>query len=206
MPGHYYKAAAPIAGPVHPAVMRPHQSEAVGVALTATILAVRAGEPVVAVVPTGHRADAESLPCGPFRPSEHRTLESGVASWVRAQTGVEIAFLQQLCTLAEADSAEPEGRDLAPPTIPISYLALVGPRQCSDRTPASWRIWYAFFPWEDWRYGRPDCLNGIVARLEAWTAAQPGPPCAAPGPDERRERVRMAFGTAGSGWDDEKVL
>jgi hypothetical protein len=213
MPGHY-KSIAPSAGALRSAggaaIGRPHQAEAVGVALTAAILAVRAGEPVVAVVPAAPRVDADALPCGPFRPSEHRTLEGGVAAWARAQTGVEIAFLQQVCTLAEADSAEPDGADdrcpSAPPTISVGYLALVGPRQCSDRTPASWRIWYAFFPWEDWRYGRPDCLNGIVARLEAWTAAQPGPPCAAPGPDERRERVRMAFGTAGSGWDDEKVL
>jgi hypothetical protein len=220
MPGHY-KTAASLAAPRNAAMTRPHQAEAVGVALTAAILAVRAGEPVVAVVPPGHRADEESLPCGPFRPSEHRTLESGVASWVRAQTGVEIAFLQQLCTLAEADNAEPEGRevhgegggegagegggDLAPPTISVGYLALVGPSQCSDRTPASWRTWYSFFPWEDWRYGRPECLAGLVERLEAW-AAESAPPCAAPGADERRQRVHLAFGTAGAGWDDEKVL
>jgi hypothetical protein len=204
MPGHY-KTAAPLAGPRHPAVVRPHQAEAVGVALTAAILAVRAGEPVVAVVPAAHRGDGESLPCGPFRPSEHRTLEGGVASWVQAQTGVEIAFLQQLCTLAEADSGEADGRDLAPPTISISYLALVGPRQCSDRTQASWRTWYAFFPWEDWRYGRPACLAGVVERLEAW-AARPEPMCATASPEDRRQRVRMAFGTAGAGWDDEKVL
>jgi hypothetical protein len=203
MPGHY-KTAAPLAGARHSGLSRPYEGEAVGVALTAAILAVRAGEPVVAVVPAGRLGDAESLPCGPFRPSEHRTLESGVASWVRAQTGVEIAFLQQLCTLAEADSAEPDGRDPAPPTISVGYLALVGPRQCSDRTPASWRTWYAFFPWEDWRYGRPECLKGIVEQLEAWAAVQTGP-CSARGADERRQRVRMAFGTAGACWDDEKV-
>jgi hypothetical protein len=201
MPGRYRTAApmAPIAGSLPHAIAWPQQSEAVGVALTAAIIAVRAGEPVVAVVPATHSADEESLPCGPFRPSEHRTLEGGVASWVQAQTGVEIAFLQQLCTLA--DSAEP---DPAPPTISISYLALVGPGQCSDRTQASWRTWYTFFPWEDWRYGRPECLTRIAARLEAW-AAQPGAPCAAPDPEDRRQRIRMAFGTA-AGWDDEKVL
>jgi hypothetical protein len=216
MPGHY-KTAAPLAAPRHAAMARPHQAETVGVALTAAILAVRAGEPVVAVVPAGHRADEESLPSGPFRPSEHRTLESGVATWVRAQTGVEIAFLQQLCTLAEADSVDPEGRetqgdmggegrgDLAPPTISVGYLALVGPSQCSDRTPASWRTWYSFLPWEDWRYGRPECLAGLVERLEAW-AADAASPYLASGAEERRQRVHLAFGTAGAGWDDEKVL
>jgi hypothetical protein len=206
MPGHY-KTSAPLARPRHAAMARSHHPEAVGVALTAAILAVRAGEPVVAVVTAGHRGDDESLPCGPFRPSEHRTLEGGAASWVRAQTGVEIAFLQQLCTLAEADSADPEGRDPAPPTISISYLALVGPSQCSDRTPASWRSWYAFFPWEDWRYGRPECLSGLIERLETWAAAVPTAPlCAATASEERRQRIHMAFGTAGAGWDDEKVL
>jgi hypothetical protein len=137
-----------------------------------------------------------------------------VASWVRAQTGVEIAFLQQLCTLAEADYGEHDQRDLAPTTISISYLALVGPRQCSDRTPASWRTWYDFLPWEDWRYGRPECLTAIVERLEAW-AGEPGAPCAAAsrpesgpesGSQDRLQRMRMAFGMAGAGWDDEKVL
>ena len=204
MPGHY-KAVAPITSSLHPAMARSLQGEAVGVALTAAILAVRAGEPVVAVIPAAQRTDAESLPCGPFRPSEHRTLESGVASWVRAQTGVEIAFLQQLCTLAEADGGESDQRDLVPPTISISYLALVGPSQCSDRTQASWRSWYDFLPWEDWRYGRPNCLASIAEGLDAW-ALQPGPPCAASSPQDRRQRIRMAFGTAGAGWDDEKVL
>jgi hypothetical protein len=216
MPGHY-KSIAPSAGALRSAggaaIGRPHQAEAVGVALTAAILAVRAGEPVVAVVPAAPRVDADALPCGPFRPSEHRTLEGGVAAWARAQTGVEIAFLQQVCTLAEADSAEPDGADdrcpSAPPTISVGYLALVGPRQCSDRTQASWRTWYAFLPWEDWRYGRPQCLAGIIERLEAW-AGRPQPPCAASlsedSAQERRQRVRLAFGTAGAGWDDEKVL
>jgi hypothetical protein len=208
-----YKTVAQLAGPRHSAPARTHQAEAVGVALTAAILAVRAGEPVVAVVPGARRADEESLPCGPFRPSEHRTLEGGVASWVQAQTGVEIAFLQQLYTAAEAEGAEPDGQDLPPPTISISYLALVGPRQCSDRTPARWRTWYTFFPWEDWRYGRPECLTGIIERLEAWAVTQPEQPeplCAAGGPQDgpqgRCQRVRMAFGTGGAGWDDEKVL
>src|SRR5262245_18485632 len=175
-----YKTAALIASTPSPrAPARTFQTgEAVAVTLTAAILAVRAGEPVVAVVPA-QRSGEESLPCGPFRPSQHRTLEGGVGSWVMAQTGVEIGYLQQLCTLA--DAAEP---DPAQPTISINYLALVGPRQCSDRIQASWRSWYAFFPWEDWRYGRPECLGEIYGRLEAWTA-QPSLPCAAGSPAER---------------------
>jgi hypothetical protein len=169
------------------------------VGLTAAILAVRAGEPVVAVVPAQH-AREEGLPNGPFCPRSHRTLEGGVGAWVRAQTGVEVGFLQQLCALADSLGADP-----VQPTVSVSYLALVGPRQCSDRTPASWRSWYAFLPWEDWRNGKPDCLGEIHSRLEAW-ASQAGTPYATTAPGERRRRIRIAFGAAGLGWDEEKVL
>lgn len=174
--------------------------EAVAVTLGAAIVAVRAAEPVVATIPT-QRPGEEELPSGPFRPGEHRTLEDGVRAWSHARTGVETRFLQQLCTLAD-------GIDLDPiqPTLSVSYLALVSPRQCNDRTQATWRSWYAFFPWEDWRYGRPECLADIHARLEAW-ATQPSPPCAARWPADRGQRVRMAFGgSAGGAWDEEKVL
>src|SRR5262245_53878002 len=195
-----YKMAALIPGsPLRAAARVPQPGEAVVVALTTAILAVRAGEPVVAVVPAQQGRD-ESLPSGPFCPRSHRTLEGGVGAWVRAQTGVEVGFLQQLCAFADSS-----GPDLVQPTVSVSYLALVGPGQCSDRTQASWRSWYAFFPWEDWRAGKPDCLGEIHSRLEAW-ASQTGTPYAAPVPDERHQRIRMAFGAAGAGWDDEKVL
>lgn len=180
---------------------RAHQAgEAVAVTLGAVILAVRAAEPVVAVIPA-QRPGEDRLPGGPFRPGAHRTLEDGVRAWAHAQTGVETRFLQQLCTLAE-------GIDLDPvePTLCVSYLALAAPRHCSDRTQATWRSWYTFFPWEDWRYGRPECLAEIHARLEAW-AAQPAPPCAARWPADRSQRLRMAFGgIAGGRWNEEKVL
>ena len=195
-----YKMAALIPTPPPRAAARASQpGEAVAVALTAAILAVRAGEPVVAVVPTQH-AREEALPSGPFCPRSHRTLEGGVGAWARAQTGVEVGFLQQLCAFADSPGADP-----VQPTVSVSYLALVGPGQCSDRTQASWRSWYAFFPWEDWRHGKPDCLGEIHGRLDGW-ASQAGTPYAATAPGDRRRRISMAFGAAGSGWDEEKVL
>jgi len=198
-PGRH-KAGALIANAAPHTSPRAHQAgETVAVTLSAAILAVRASEPVVAIVPA-QRAGEESLPCGPFRPSLHRTLEGGVQAWVHAQTGVETGFLQQLCTLTGTADLGP-----AQPTVSVNYLALVAPRQCNNGTQASWRSWYAFFPWEDWRYGRPACLGDIHARLEAW-AAQPAPPCAARWPADRGQRLRMAFGAAGGRWDEEKVL
>jgi hypothetical protein len=176
----------------------------IALALDCVVVAVRAGEPVVAVVPAD-RAD-ESLPCGPFLPGKHDVLESGVRSCVHAQTGVEIGFLEQLCAL-RGRSSEQLADACAESTrlFSVSYLALVGPRQCSDRTRATWRNWYSLLPWEDWRHGRPQCLTDITLRLEAW-AAESQSPCAGQWMPDRRQRVRMAFGGTGTAWDEEKVL
>lgn len=192
------------AKPATPASLGMHAAdEAVAVSLNAAILAVRATEPVVAIV-SAERASEEYLPCGPFRPRLHGTLEDGLRSWVQAQTGVETSFLQQLCALTER--AEAGARTLiAQNTVSVSYLALVGPGQCNDRTRASWRSWYAYVPWEDWRNGKPECLSGIESRLEAW-AEQPGPVCTARWVPDRRQRIRIAFGGAGVAWDEEKAL
>jgi hypothetical protein len=173
--------------------------ETVAIEVVAAILGVRAAEPVVAVVPS---ANEDSLPCGPFRPSEHRTLEGGTRAWIDAQTGVHIGLLQHLH--ASGESADVPGARAGTHTVCISYLALVGPGQCSDRTPATWRSWYTYFPWEDWRRGKPACLPAIEHRLNAW-ASQPDTPCAATLTNDRAQRLRIAFGT-GAAWDEEKVL
>jgi hypothetical protein len=171
--------------------------EAVAVALNSAVLAVRASEPVVAVVP-GQGGGEEALPCTSFFPAEHRSLEGGVRSCVRAQTGVDLRFLEQLCTSGSASE------DASPHVVSVSYLALVDPSQCSDRTRASWRSWYSFLPWEDWRTGRPDCLNDIESRLEAWAESSDAAPFGWTR-DDRRQRIRVAFGGGGVPWDEEKV-
>jgi hypothetical protein len=172
------------------------------------VLAVRAGEPVVAVVPAPRGGD-EHLPSGPFVPNAHEALECGVRSCVHAQAGVEVGFLEQLCALGGRSGGYTGDviDAIAGPAhvVSISYLALVGPRQCSDRTRATWRSWYALLPWEDWRHGKPDCLGEIEAGLEAWASETESSSAASWAPD-RRQRLRIAFGNSGSGWDEEKVL
>ena len=180
-------------------------SEDVAVTLTGAILAVRAGEPVVAVVPAAWSGGDEFLPCGAFLPSAHGTLKGSVRSWVQAQTGVEMGFLEQLCTFGSRSQAEiADLESNGSHFVSVSYLALVGPHQCSDKTHATWRSWYSFFPWEDWRNGRPECLDVIAPRLEAW-AGEPGSECATRWVPDRRQRVRIAFGGTGAAWDEEKV-
>lgn len=176
---------------------RTDPAETIAVELIAAIVGVRGSEPVVAVVP---HIGEDTLPFGPYLPSEHRTLEDGARAWVDSQAGVEVSLLQQL----HADSPVPRVHGLRSQAISISYLALVGPGQCSDRTRATWRNWYAYFPWEDWRQGKPACLVQIEQRLQEW-ASQGATPFAATLGNDRAHRLRIAFGTS-AGWDEEKVL
>jgi hypothetical protein len=70
---------------------------------------------------------------------------------------------------------------------------------------AGFEPWYRFFPWEDWRAGRPQILDqSILPLLSEWVAR---PVHDAPvRPLGRRERLRLCFGIEGSPWDEEKVL
>jgi hypothetical protein len=72
-----------------------------------------------------------------------------------------------------------------------------------------WRSWYAYFPWEDWRRGKPRCLTEIIEpHLEAWTRLSPAH-CEARVPREaldRTQRLRIAFASDAAAWDEEKVL
>ena len=68
---------------------------------------------------------------------------------------------------------------------------------------ASWRDGYEFFPWEDWRSGRPALIDGSIApALRAWVAGGADPAVR----QERRERVDIVFGLGGAQWDGERVL
>ena len=92
----------------------------------------------------------------------------------------------------------------------VGYLALT--RQTQDAAEilsqhnSSWRSWYDYFPWEDWRDGRPVLLDTeILPRLELWAMEPPtegDPPRAL----SRQERVNLSFGIGSSDWDEERAL
>jgi hypothetical protein len=179
--------------------------EPIGIGLSAAILAVRADEPVVAVVSADGAGDG-ALPCGSFSPREHATLETGLRFWVKRHTGIELGYLQQLGTMGSDATADDE--PAGPPMLSISYLALVGPDQCNTSNGAIWRSWYDYFPWEDWRQGKPRCLGTeIEPGLKAWADD-----AASDGGHDRRRRLRISFGFGDSfdcdraAWDEEKVL
>jgi hypothetical protein len=185
-------------------------AEPITVGLSAAIFAVRGDEPMVAVVPAA-RAEREgdgALPSGPFSPRQHRTLEAGVRHWVKQQTGIELATARQIGALGDCRDG-PGAHASGPPVIGICYEALVGPAQFDDRGGAAWHSWYVYFPWEDWRQGKPRCLSEVIEpRLEDWAGSGPAPAEARAlhkGLD-RRQRLSIAFGHDGMGWDEENVL
>lgn len=183
----------------------------VTIGLSAAIAAVRNDEPVVLTV----RADQDgesylALPSGPFSPLEHRTLEEGLRDWVADQTDLTLGYVEQLYTFGD------RGRNVAssdhgPQVVSIGYLALTRPcpnelAQASDGDAEPlWRSWYDFFPWEDWRRGRPEIYERqIEPRLLEW-ASRSEVAGSRSRPLARAERIRMAFGIGGT-WDEERVL
>lgn len=174
------------------------------IGLSAVIVAVAEDAPYVVVT---READAlAGLPFGPFDPAGDRTLELSLRGWVTEQTSFEIGYAEQLYTfgdrgrempLAELKNGGPER------VISISYLALTPSRAVLQRSTARWCSWYDFFPWEDWREGRPGAIDEIIApRLRQWADAAPDPHTAA----HRRTRARLAFALDGAVWNEERAL
>lgn len=161
--------------------------------LIAVLVAVTGGEPRVMTI-----QDGGALPSGPFALG-HRSLQSGLRSWVEEQTAHPLGYVEQLYTFADRDRS---GEDPDHRVISISYLGLTREEPGSGDG-AGWRSWYDYFPWEDFRAGAPGMVDTVLApRLDAWAAA---------GPDgrtvqERRQRIAITFGLAGRSWNEELVL
>lgn len=190
-----------------PRVPRRDSAGGVEIGLNAAILAVHGNEPIVLVVRNEGdvRTATDSLPFGPFAPLEHRTLEIGLRSWVQEQTGLELGYVEQLYTFGDRGRhAQPD--DTGPHMVSVGYLALTRHAEGASGRRASWRSWYDFFPWEDWRAGRPAVLSDeILPKLKEW-AERPRPAASPKRPLRRAERLRICFGLDDAHWDEEKVL
>lgn len=171
------------------------------IGLSAVIVAVTEDAPQVVVTKSG---DEAGLPFGPFDPAGDRTLELSLRGWVKEQTGFDIGYVEQLYTFGDRGRETPLADIAGNPdrVISISYLALTPSRAVLDRVGARWRSWYEFFPWEDWRDGRPPLIDEIIApKLRDWAAR---------GKDDvavqRRARARLAFALEGAVWNEERAL
>ena len=173
----------------------------VAIGLSAVVMAVRDGE--AAVLTVAAPGAAAALPSGPFDPRAHRTFELALRAFVTAQTGFELGYVEQLYTFGDEGRDAPLadlGDGAAPAeerVVSVGYLALTPP---GDLPGAAWAPWTHFFPWEDWRGGRPEALRALEPRLRAW-AERPGEVGV-----RRLARTRDLFALDGKRWNDERVL
>jgi hypothetical protein len=173
------------------------------IGLNAAIVSIREGQPRILVTREGDQWDA--LPYGPFTPIDHRTLDIGLRNWVRAQTGLELGYVEQLYTFGD------RGRHVRPDDtgshiVSVGYLALITEDPLEPLESATFARWYGYLPWEDWRNGKPTILTAeIEPRLKRW-AAQSDQDDSRDSVLTRPERLRICFAMEGADWDEEKVL
>ena len=194
-----------------------HPSPQLVVGLNAVIIAVTDEEPriLTVAVPEGTPIEGgskffgtddprrlQSLPTGPLDPGGDRTLELALRRWVRASTGIELGYVEQLYTFGDRfrDPREQEG---GPRVVSVAYLALVREVRPTGDLAAQWRGGYTVFPWEDWRSGPPSVIAEVITpALRTWIDG-------APDREQRRlrsERASIVFGLEGSPWNGDLVL
>jgi hypothetical protein len=168
------------------------------IGLGAVIVAASEHEPRVLTIRQG--AEVEALPAGPLE-AEHRTLEIGLRSWVERQTSQRLGYVEQLYTFGDRDRLVGAGA-VEDPALTVAYLALVREMRPGGSAEAVWQSCYRYFPWEDWRDGRPASLAPIERGLAAWTTASPNEAEAR----LREVRGQVAFGLQAASWNEELVL
>lgn len=171
------------------------QAHAAGlnVELVAVIVAVTQGMPRVLVRDADH-----ALPAGAFEFS-HRSLQAALRAWVERQTHHPLGYVEQLYTFADRDRANAAGQRI----VSVSYLGLTREKTPAAGESANWQDWYRYFPWEDWREGPPELMEGeILPRLRKWVEAASD----RPERERRRRRVDLTFCPDPESWNEELVL
>lgn len=178
--------------------------QSLSVGLNAVILAVDGDTPQVLIVP--QPGGGEALPFGPFDPTEHRTLEIGLRRWVDEQARFQLGYVEQLYTFGDRGREAPVAAMTGSEDdriISIGYLALTPDISDPPEGGGQWRAWYRFFPWEDWREGRPEIIDGqVLPRLSAWADEAGGPGRRA----SRHDRIKQCFGLNPGGWQEGRAL
>lgn len=175
----------------------------IAVGLSAVIVAVDANAPYA--LATRHTDGMTGLPHGRFDPAGHRTFELGLRKWVRAQTGFEPGYVEQLYTFGDLGRELPQAELGDAPSdarlISVGYLGLTPERTDISGFDAVWRSWHHYFPWEDHRKGRPDIIDGAIApALLTWADA------GGKNAGARRTRALLAFGLEDQPWIEERTL
>ena len=168
----------------------------VRIGLSAVVMTLREGRLVVLTTPgDGHAA----LPFGPFDPTRDRTFELSLRTFVTAQTGFRLGFVEQLYTFGDA------GRESPRPTpgpeqqreISVGYLALTRDATSAPTADARWTPVLDIFPWEDRRPRSTPLLSRLADALTHWARNEPS----------RSARVESLFALAPQHrWNEERVL
>ena len=169
------------------------------IGLSAVVVAIQEDDAVVLTVrPPG--ASAEGLPFGPFDPLGHRTFELAMRAFVTEQTRFTLGYVEQLYTFGDkgrdAPLADMGERSDQARVISVGYLALATAAVDTNAPGSEWRPWARFFPYEDWREGRPAALPLIEEALRRWAG----------GDAHRLSRARLLFALEGAPWNEERVL
>lgn len=184
-------------------------SHSVVIGLSAVVVAIRDGEAMVLSVRprdgAGQPSELAGLPFGPFDPDAHRTFELALRAFVTQQTRFELGYVEQLYTFGDRGRDAPVanmGPGAAPArVISVGYLALT-PAAIETHAPdTEWSSWSRFFPYEDWRGGRPPALGVLETALRRWAASGGGAEAA-----NRLARARLAFALDDAPWNEERVL
>ncbi len=170
------------------------------IGLSAVVVGMNGSE--AAVLTVGEAPAA--LPFGPFDPEGHRTFELALRAFVRSQTGFELGYVEQLYTFGDRGRDAPVADVGAGPArvISVGYLALTARTGELPAPETQWAPWSVFFPWEDWRQGRPPVIGEHIAPgLAAWAAE-----AVAEERESRIARSRILFALEGAPWREERVL
>ena len=181
------------------------RSPPVEIGLTAAIVAVREDEPLILTARFPDGETVAALPSGTFDPIRHRTFEIGLREWVSQQTGAPLGYVEQLYTFGDRGRHARAG-DRDPHVVSVGYLALTRiSDDASARASAGWRNWHDFFPWEDWRNGRPEIIDEVIAPgLASWLSEAPEAVSSAG--LTRRQRVSLLFGALERSFNEENAL
>ena len=174
------------------------------IGLSAVTMAIRNGEAVVLTVRphdaiTDRATTLPGLPFGPFDPEGHRTFEIALRAFVTEQTGFDLGYVEQLYTFGDKgrDAPRAEVGAGAARVVSVGYLALTPSAIETEAPDTAWAPWSRFFPWEDWRQGRPALLDEAIGpALRIW----------ADGDEGRLARARLLFALDDTPWNEERVL
>lgn len=179
------------------------------IGLNAVIMAAREDAPLVLVIEpslSDRGGEPRALPFGLFEPEGHRTFELALRGFVKDQTGFEPGYVEQLYTFGdrgrEAPLAALTGAENAR-VISVGYLGLTREPAPLPAGGGVWAEWYRFFPWEDWREGRPTVIaQEIEPALRDWAAR----PKAGEQKEARLDRATLAFALDGADWNGDRAL